>query len=151
MEVKETNEFATNRQPQIDADDVNAYVASLFEMLREKAHNAESRVKAEWIPVIKQWIEDIKDMMAPNIKPHKLPHLSKEVLVGLCRQYKVAGSNGVAVILEERNSKYYIYFAYLNNKELLPREQNVYGVIETTFISADVKALFTESNPIILV
>ena len=151
MEVKETNEFATNRQPQFDADEVNAYVASLFETLREKAHDAESHVKTEWIPVIKQWIEDVKDMMAPNIKPHRLALLSKEVLVSLCRQYKVAGSNGVAVIFEERNGKNYIYFAYLNNKELLQREQNVYGVIEAETVSDEVKSLFVKSNPVILV
>lgn len=151
MEVKENKEFVANHQPQFSGEDASAYVASLFEVLREKAHNAENRVRTEFLPVLKQWLEDAKDMMAANIKPHQLPYLSKEVLVSLCRQYKVADSNGVAVILEERNAKYYIYFAYLNNRELLPRERNVYGVIESQTVSDDIKTLFRESNPIILV
>ena len=152
MEVKETNDFTTDqRQPYIDAQEVNDYVDSLFESLREKAHGAESHVKTEWMPVIKQWVEDLKDMMSPNIKAQIVKTFSKNELIGLCKLYKVPGSNGVAVDREERKGKQYIYAAYLKDKELLPREANMYIVIEAQSVNDDVKSLFSDSNLIVLV
>ena len=154
MEVIETNKLADQStmesRPQIDSEEVNAYVASLFEALREKSHQAENHVKTEWIPLIKQWIQDVKDMMDPNIKANRLALLSKDVFIGLCKQHRVAGSNGVAVYKEERKGKHYLYFAYLKDKELLPRDTNIYGVIEAENLADDVNNLFVESNLIIL-
>lgn len=152
MEVKENNNFTADEQkPYFDAQKVNDYVDSLFESFKAKAHRTENRVKTEWIPVVKRWIEDLKDMSSPNIKAQIVKDLSKSELVGLCRLYKVPESNGVAVYKEERNGKTYIYFAYLRDKELLPRDNNMYMVIEAQSVNADVKELFSDSNLIVLV
>lgn len=152
MEVRETNDFVKDqRNPYINAQEVNGYVGSLFETLREKAHGAEGHFKTEWVPVIKQWIEDLKDMMSLNIKAQIVTTFAKGELIGLCKLYKVPDSNGVAVYKEERNGKQYIYAAYLKDKELLPRETNTYIVIEAQSINDDIKELFSNSNLIVLV
>ena len=153
MEVKETNTYQKRRsQHKLDATSANSYVANFFEFLKKKADDTKRYIKREFEPLVKQWIEDFKDITSSDIKVEQVEFLTKSELIEIGRKYKVEGSTGVAAFKEMKNETFFIYLAYMNVDErvLLPREDNMYIVIESEGLSKDVKELFSDSELIIL-
>ena len=49
-----------------------------------------------------------------------------------------------------KENSYIVYLTYTSNKELLPKEKNIYIIINAEAVSPDVQSLFGDSKFIIL-
>ncbi len=148
MEVKEINN--NRKQQYISSSEVNQYVSDLFDFLKEQTNKTHKFVKEEIIPMIKQWIQDIKDMISSNIIIKEFVIMNKNDIVEIGKKYKVEGSTGMAALKEIKNDTFYIHFAFVNDRNLIPKEQNVYITCKSDGLSSDVKELFNKSNLIII-
>ena len=121
---------------------------ALEPIIRDKIEEMKVKIKDEYIPKLKEFVEDI--LKSKNVKYESVDVLSKSDLVSLIRLNRVNGSDGVAAFKQQKDEKMFVYLAYCKDRELLPEETNCYIVIEANSLNDDVNELFNESDLIIL-
>lgn len=121
---------------------------ALEPIIRDKIEEVKVKIKDEYIPKLKEFVEDI--LKSKNVKYESVDVLSKSDLISLIRLNRVNGSNGVAAFKQQKDEKMFVYLAYCKDRDLLPEETNCYIVIEANFLNDDVNELFNESDLIIL-
>lgn len=117
-------------------------------IIRDKIEEVKVKIKDEYIPKLKEFVEDI--LKSKNVKYESVDVLSKSDLISLIRLNRVNGSDGVAAFKQQKDEKMFVYLAYCKDRDLLPEETNCYIVIEANFLNDDVNELFNESDLIIL-
>jgi hypothetical protein len=122
--------------------------AALEPIIKEKVEELKVKVKEEYIPQLKKFVEDL--LKSKNVKYEAVDVLTKSDMVSLIRLNKVNGSNGVAAFRQSKDEKMFVYLAYCKDRDLLPEETNCYIVIEANTLQDDVKELFNESDLIII-
>ena len=122
--------------------------AALEPIIKEKVEELKVKVKEEYIPQLKKFVEDL--LKSKNVKYESVDVLTKSDMVSLIRLNRVNGSDGVAAFKQQKDEKMFVYLAYCKDRDLLPEETNCYIVIEANAIHDDVKELFKESDLIIL-
>lgn len=121
---------------------------ALEPIFRDKIEDWKVKIKDEYIPKLKKFVEDI--LKSKNVKYESVDVLSKSDLISLIRLNRVNGSDGVAAFKQQKDEKMFVYLAYCKDRELLPEETNCYIVIEANSLNDDVNELFNESDLIIL-
>lgn len=121
---------------------------ALEPIIRDKIEEVKVKIKDEYIPKLKKFVEDI--LKSKNVKYESVDVLSKSDLISLIRLNRVNGSDGVAAFKQQKDEKMFVYLAYCKDRELLPEETNCYIVIEANSLNDDVNELFNESDLIIL-
>ncbi len=121
---------------------------ALEPIIRDKIEEVKVKIKDEYIPKLKKFLEDI--LKSKNVKYESVDVLSKSDLISLIRLNRVNGSDGVAAFKQQKDEKMFVYLAYCKDRDLLPEETNCYIVIEANFLNDDVNELFNESDLIIL-
>ena len=121
---------------------------ALEPIIRDKIEEVKVKIKDEYIPKLKEFVEDI--LKSKNVKYESVDVLSKSDLISLIRLNRVNGSDGVAAFKQQKDEKMFVYLAYCKDRDLLPEETNCYIVIEANFLNDDVNELFNESDLIIL-
>jgi hypothetical protein len=121
---------------------------ALEPIIRDKIEEVKVKIKDEYIPKLKEFVEDI--LKSKNVKYESVDVLSKSDLISLIRLNRVNGSDGVAAFKQQKDEKMFVYLAYCKDRDLLPEETNCYIVIEANSLNDDVNELFNESDLIIL-
>lgn len=121
---------------------------ALEPIIRDKIEEVKVKIKDEYIPKLKKFLEDI--LKSKNVKYESVDVLSKSDLISLIRLNRVNGSDGVAAFKQQKDEKMFVYLAYCKDRDLLPEETNCYIVIEANSLNDDVNELFNESDLIIL-
>lgn len=121
---------------------------ALEPIIRDKIEEMKVKIKDEYIPKLKEFVEDI--LKSKNVKYESVDVLSKSDLISLIRLNRVNGSDGVAAFKQQKDEKMFVYLAYCKDRDLLPEETNCYIVIEANSLNDDVNELFNESDLIIL-
>lgn len=121
---------------------------TLEPIIREKIDEVKVKIKDEYIPQLKKFVEDL--LKSKNVKYESVDVLTKADMVSLIRLNRVNGSNGVAAFKQPKDEKMIIYLAYCNERDLLPEDTNCFIVIEANSLNEDVANLFKESDLIIL-
>jgi hypothetical protein len=121
---------------------------ALEPIIRDKIEEVKVKIKDEYIPKLKKFVEDI--LKSKNVKYESVDVLSKSDLISLIRLNRVNGSDGVAAFKQQKDEKMFVYLAYCKDRDLLPEETNCYIVIEANSLNDDVNELFNESDLIIL-
>lgn len=121
---------------------------NLGPIIKEAKKWVKEKVKAEYLPLLKKFIEDV--LKSRNVKYESVDVLTRRDMVSLIKLNRVNGSDGVAAFKQKKDEKMFVYFAYCKDKDLLPEETNCYIVIEANSLDEDVEELFNESDLIIL-
>lgn len=98
--------------------------------------------------------KNIATANAADVAYGEVPTLDSQMLFEMARSIIVQGANGIAVYHEVKKNFFstaeFLYLANVKDRELLPAEANKYAILKAKNITDDVKALFAESELVIL-
>lgn len=107
-------------------------------------------VKKEYIPLLDDFVKNLKGDIKGVALGKELDVLDMQTLVTLAKKYIVSDSNEIVAVKTKQEDGYFIYLAYSKDRKLLPIANNKYLIIKAQALEKEVEDLFAESELIIL-
>ena len=104
----------------------------------------------EKFPVVGQLIENVKNGFGGCIFGEQVDVLQKSDLVTFAKRYMVYGANEVIAIYRKEDDGAIVYLSYAKDRELMPEKQNHFVIVKSAELSDDVKAIFNDSEVVVL-
>ena len=129
-------------------EDLLPKVKGWFEPAQDAAKKIEKTVKEEYIPLLENFIKNV--VGSQNIDCREVQVLTMEELMKAARANIVEGANGIVAYKIQKDNNLFVYLANCKDDELIDDEKNKYVMFKCSALSADILALFLDSDIVIL-
>lgn len=119
-----------------------------FEPAIDAGKKVEKTVKEEYLPLLENFIKNV--IGSQNIDCKEVQTLNMDDLLKAAKANIVEGANSIVAYKMQKDNDLFVYLANCKDDELIEDEKNKYVMFKCTALSADVLALFLDSDIVIL-
>ena len=119
-----------------------------FEPAIDAGKKVEKTVKEEYLPLLENFIKNV--IGSQNIDCKEVQTLDMDDLLKAAKANIVEGANSIVAYKMQKDNDLFVYLANCKDDELIEDEKNKYVMFKCTALSADVLALFLDSDIVIL-
>lgn len=149
MEVNINND--SNKREYINSTEVNKKVQEVLLSLQNFVNNASSKIKNEWIPTAKEWINQIGEVITTEYVYENVELLTKDQLIEIIKNNKVNGSDSNIVYKTmKKDGSFHVAITYIKDGEIIQTDENVIVIIECDGISRELKEIFGDQDFLIV-
>lgn len=129
-------------------EDLLPKVKGLFTPAVEASKKIEKTVKEEYLPLLENLVKNV--VGSQNIDCRELQVLTMEELLKAAKANIVPGANSIVAYKVQKEKEIFVYLANCKDDELMDDDKNKYVMFKCSALSADVLALFLDSDVVIL-